>query len=80
MKFFIIVFVAVMLVSCSARKVYLGTVTDFTLSGGFMSRPTATIIIDGGKKVSCVLYKEIAVGDSVWDGDVGIVWFRPAKR
>lgn len=82
MRLLFVVFATILISSCRpVNDVYLGTVKDFSISGGgFLSKPTALIELDCGKKVSCELYKEICSGDSVWDGSLGITWDRPAKR
>jgi hypothetical protein len=87
MKLTVIVLVIMFCFSCDKvvpskqRQFYLGQVKEFSLhGGGFLSRPTVIIKTEDGNKYTCVLYKEIAIGDSLFDGSIGIVWSKAARQ
>ena len=75
MKKFILITVLFFLVGCNQKKEFLGVVTAFELSGGgFLTGPHVKITTSTGGVYSERLYKDIAVGDSLWRGDLGLVW------
>lgn len=76
----VLLIIGLLLLCCcdeSYRPVYLGLVEDFQITGAsnILSSAYVSVTVSNGMKYSSKLYKDIAVGDSVfmspWDG---VVW------